>query len=202
MKVHHMPGPDSPPTCGRVPNAIANKTPEWGEVTCGWCLKKRPNEPVSNITRTMQTLLLNQAAANGISSEDRQGIVQEALDLANKPVPLQVTNLFALSWKPCAPEFSCPQCGGNIERTAGLMLVSPWAGSVRCTKCDYRDSVTGYVGRSMVQVEPMPEGAAPVYDQSERCPRCDSPTQATPLTPPDEGEAVGCTRCPWPGENP
>lgn len=35
------------------------------------------------------------------------------------------------------------------------------------------------------------------------CPRCGSPTQTTPLTPPDEGVAYGCTRCSWPtGETP
>jgi len=44
-----------------------------------------------------------------------------------------------------------------------LMLASPWVGSVRCTKCEYRDSVSGYLGRSMIQVEPLPEGAVPVY---------------------------------------
>lgn len=30
------------------------------------------------------------------------------------------------------------------------------------------------------------------------CPRCAAPTQTTPLTPPDEGVAYGCTRCTWP----
>lgn len=39
-----------------------------------------------------------------------------------------------------------------------------------------------------------------VYDPTipDKCPRCGSPTQSTPLTPPDEGVAYGCTRCPWP----
>ena len=85
-----------------------------------------------------------------------------------------------LTWKPCPPEFPCPKCDAPIERTMsplerrivssvtgplrfeGIEL-SPFGGSVRCTKCDYRDSVTGYLGRSMVQVEPLPEGAVSVY---------------------------------------
>ena len=33
---------------------------------------------------------------------------------------------------------------------------------------------------------------------ADSCPRCSAPLQATPLTPPDEGEALGCTRCTWP----
>lgn len=30
------------------------------------------------------------------------------------------------------------------------------------------------------------------------CPRCNAIIQTTPLTPPDSGEAYGCTRCTWP----
>lgn len=30
------------------------------------------------------------------------------------------------------------------------------------------------------------------------CPRCGAPCQTTGLTPPDEGDAVGCTKCSWP----
>lgn len=158
MKVHHIPGPDAPPTCGRVPNAVANKTTEWDEVTCGWCLKKRPNDTA----KLVQALLENEARYV-MPDEERERVIREAREALNPHIPLQVTNLFALSWSPCAPEFSCPRCKGNVERTVGLMLTSPWAGSVRCTKCEYRDSVSGYLGRSMIQVEPMPEGAAPVY---------------------------------------
>ena len=31
------------------------------------------------------------------------------------------------------------------------------------------------------------------------CPECGAKVQTTPLTPPDEGTALGCSRCPWPG---
>lgn len=30
------------------------------------------------------------------------------------------------------------------------------------------------------------------------CPRCSAPTQTTPLTPPDDDVAYGCSRCTWP----
>ena len=36
----------------------------------------------------------------------------------------------------------------------------------------------------------------------DECPRCGAPIQSTPLTPPDEGTAIGCTRCPWPKPEP
>lgn len=35
-------------------------------------------------------------------------------------------------------------------------------------------------------------------DNPTVCPRCSAPVQTTPLTPPEEGEALGCTRCTWP----
>lgn len=117
--------------------------------------------------KLVQALLDNEARYT-MPHEERERIVREArelLEAMKKPIPLQVTNLFALSWSPCGPEFSCPRCKAGMERTTGLMMMSPWAGSVRCTQCDYRDSVTGYLGRSMIQVEPMPEGAVPVYDR-------------------------------------
>ncbi len=114
--------------------------------------------------KLVQALLENEARYV-MPDEERERVIREAREALNPHIPLQVTNLFALSWEPCAPEFSCPRCKGNMERTVGLMLASPWAGSVRCTQCEYRDSVSGYLGRSMIQVEPIPEGAVPVYDR-------------------------------------
>lgn len=93
-------------------------------------------------------------------AEEQAKILLEAL---KKPTPLQATNLFGIRWEPASEDFLCPRCEAPLERSRGLMLMSPWAGSVRCTKCDFRDSVVGYLGRSMIQVQPMPPGATPIY---------------------------------------
>lgn len=71
-------------------------------------------------------------------------------------------SMFAIRWEP-VPYFSCPKCNGLMEKTCGLMLASPWAGSVRCTKCNYQDSVSGYLGKSIIEVQPMPPGALPFF---------------------------------------
>jgi len=84
--------------------------------------------------------------------------------------PLQVTNLFEVRWEAASEEFTCPRCNAPLERTRGLMLISPWSGSVRCTKCEYKDSVMGYLGKSMIQVQPMPPGAKLIYDQEPDMP--------------------------------
>lgn len=60
MKTHHMSASGAPATCKRVPDAIANKTTEWRNVTCGWCLKHRPNEPPYT-DKPVQALLDNEA---------------------------------------------------------------------------------------------------------------------------------------------
>ena len=141
MKTHHYKGDGHPATCLRVPDAIANKTTDWSEVTCRWCLKNRVPE---------------------FDAEEQARLLLDAL---KHPIPLQVTNLFGITWE-AAPEGSeCPRCKGALERSRGLMVSGPWSGSVRCTNCDYRDSVMGYLGRSMFQVEPMPKGAEPINDK-------------------------------------
>ena len=37
---------------------------------------------------------------------------------------------------------------------------------------------------------------------ANKCPRCGGVLQRTGLTPPDEGEAIGCSSCPWPNPDP
>lgn len=95
-----------------------------------------------------------------LTPEEQARLLMEAI---RHPVPLQMTKLFAISWEAAPDGFDCPRCKGALERSRGLMIASPWAGSVRCTACDYRDSVTGYLGRSLIQVQPMPPGAAEFY---------------------------------------
>lgn len=72
---------------------------------------------------------------------------------------------FGLCWVPAPEGSQCPHCKGALERTAGRSLASAFAGSVRCTVCTYKNTVCGYLGQSMIQVEPMPPGALPSYDR-------------------------------------
>lgn len=67
-----------------------------------------------------------------------------------------LTTFFGIRWEPAPDGFACPRCKAPLERTRGVVLSSPWSGSVRCTKCEYQDSVVGYLGQSMFKVEPMP----------------------------------------------
>ena len=76
-----------------------------------------------------------------------------------------IVTAFGIRWVPAPEGSQCPHCKGALERAVGLMLASPWAGSVRCTACDYKNTVCGYLGQSIIQVEPMPSGAALIYDR-------------------------------------
>lgn len=142
MKTHHHAGHGHLPTCGRVPGSLAKTTTEWSEVTCKPCLKARTPDP--------------------FSPEEQARLLLEA---AKNPTPLQISKLFAISWEPAPEGFKCRWCEAPMERSRGLMISGPWAGTVRCTKCEYRDSVMSYLGKSMIEVQPMPPGAVLVYDR-------------------------------------
>ena len=86
------------------------------------------------------------------------------LNHLGKPREGDIALAFGFRWVPAPDGFQCPHCKGALERTVGLTLASPFAGSVRCTACDYKHTVCGYLGQSMIQVEPMPPGAALTYD--------------------------------------
>ena len=70
-----------------------------------------------------------------------------------------------------APDCQCFKCKGPLERTRGLMLMSPWAGAVRCTQCNYRDSVAGYLGKLMIEVQPMVEPKPTDHEVTVTIPR-------------------------------
>lgn len=73
------------------------------------------------------------------------------------------TSLFGIHWIEAPDGFICPRCQSPLERSGGLTITGPYSGSVRCTKCEYQDSVMGFLGRSLIQVEPMPEGVELLY---------------------------------------
>jgi transcription elongation factor Elf1 len=60
------------------------------------------------------------------------------------------------------PDFKCPRCNGLMQRSVAL-LQHTFGGVVQCKSCSYRDSVMGYLGRSMIQVEPMTGGSSLIY---------------------------------------
>jgi hypothetical protein len=86
------------------------------------------------------------------------------LEAVKNPIPLQVTRFFEISWIPAPEGSSCPRCKGALERSM-MRLFGPYSGTVRCTACDYHDSLMSYLGKSMIQVQPMPPGAALIYTE-------------------------------------
>lgn len=62
------------------------------------------------------------------------------------------------------PDFKCPRCNGLMQRSVSLHT---FGGVVQCKSCSYRESVMGYLGRSMIKVEPLPGGASVIYGLSE-----------------------------------
>jgi len=61
----------------------------------------------------------------------------------------------------------CPKCGSEMKLRR-MALSGPYSGGVQCTVCSYRDSVVGYLGKQMVKVEPLPDGADLVYSEDSQ----------------------------------
>lgn len=59
-------------------------------------------------------------------------------------------------------ESPCPQCGQMLQRAA-TALSGPYSGIVFCEPCGFRQSVVVFLGKSMIQVEPLPGGANEVF---------------------------------------
>lgn len=67
-------------------------------------------------------------------------------------------------WIPAPEGSSCPECGAALERTVAFGM-GPYSGAVRCTACPYRNSTANYLGSKIIKVEPLPDGALPIYDR-------------------------------------
>lgn len=86
-------------------------------------------------------------------------IIQTLINNQLKGLPVSLAG----TWVPAGAGFTCPQCSGAMERSVHL-FAGPFGGSVRCTACPYRDSVMNDLGRRIIRVDPLPEGALPIYD--------------------------------------
>jgi hypothetical protein len=63
-----------------------------------------------------------------------------------------------------APEGSlCPTCQQETLIIHKMPFTGPYLGGIICSSCDWRDSVIGYLGKQMFQVQPMPQGAEQIY---------------------------------------
>jgi len=59
----------------------------------------------------------------------------------------------------------CPKCGNKTLERRFNFFSGAYGGVVSCLTegCDHRESSYGYLGRTMFQVQPMPDGAEPIY---------------------------------------
>jgi hypothetical protein len=63
-----------------------------------------------------------------------------------------------------APKGSaCPQCESESMTVTQSPMGGPYSGIIRCDNCDYRSGLMAHIGREMFKVEPLPDGAKPIY---------------------------------------
>jgi hypothetical protein len=65
-----------------------------------------------------------------------------------------------------APEGTlCPSCKKETLIIHKMPLSGPYSGGIICSSCDHRDSVIGFLGKQMINVQPLPDGAAIIYSK-------------------------------------
>jgi len=57
----------------------------------------------------------------------------------------------------------CPSCNKETLKIRSMPLTGPYSGSIICFSCNYSESVVSYLGKQIVQVQPMPHGAEQIY---------------------------------------
>lgn len=75
--------------------------------------------------------------------------------LASKldPCSMAFVELLKIRWVPAGKDFKCPDCGLELQRSAGLMI-GPFSGAIQCS-CGYYNSVYNYLAKEMIKVVPM-----------------------------------------------
>ena len=93
----------------------------------------------------------------------KQAIVTEALAQSDKGrellANLGANNPLAVS---SASELRC-SCGGSTQHRH--RLGSPYSGALVCESCGKSESFMRRIGRELIKVEPLPQGAMPLYDR-------------------------------------
>ena len=60
----------------------------------------------------------------------------------------------------------CPRCSSEVLKIVRVAGLGPsYAGQVYCTSCEYRDSAMSFLVKSVFPVQPLPEGASPIYSK-------------------------------------
>lgn len=97
--------------------------------------------------------------------------LSELIEVAKKEIDNQIdyTKIFSTVSTFAAPTGSlCPGCKKETLLVTRSAFGGKWSGGISCSSCDYRNSLIGYLGNGLVQVEPMPPGAQQIYLYDEK----------------------------------
>jgi hypothetical protein len=73
----------------------------------------------------------------------------------------------AVDWGPLPDGGSCTSCGSKNMKRCRPRLSGPYSGHVRCFDCNHQETVMMYLGKTCFKVEPLPQGAVPIYEKDE-----------------------------------
>lgn len=79
-----------------------------------------------------------------------------------------VEALTSVTWSKAPDGEPCPTCGKETLERSKHLMGGPWSGSIRCTACGHTDTLVGYLGKTMIKVEPLPPSVGPTYPSKEK----------------------------------
>ncbi len=75
--------------------------------------------------------------------------------LANPKSHKLVEAFTSVTWDKAPKGSKCPSCGNETLERSKHLMGGPWSGSIRCTACGHTDSLVGYLGKTMIKVQPL-----------------------------------------------
>ena len=61
----------------------------------------------------------------------------------------------SVTWSKAPKGSKCPGCGKETLERSKHFMGGPWSGTIRCTTCGHTDTLVGYLGKTMVEVQPL-----------------------------------------------
>lgn len=107
-----------------------------------------------SIEKTKQALL--EAAANHVEGKPVDPVAKSVIEA-----------MTAIKWSKAPEGSKCLGCGKETLERSRTLMGGPWSGHVRCTACDYHDTLASYLGKTMITVEPLPPGMDQTFDPAQ-----------------------------------
>jgi hypothetical protein len=83
------------------------------------------------------------------------GVAANGGKAANPEAQKLVEAFTSVTWTKAPKGSKCPSCGKEALERSKQLMGGPWSGSIRCKGCGHTDTLVGYLGKTIVEVQPL-----------------------------------------------